>query len=151
MYFTVSFIWSFASSTSFRRFNSISKIGRINITSPIPSNMSDTSGGGDSSDINDLRGLIHKLRNEFSLLNPEDSRWPCPFCFHKSKTVVQCHIHVSREHSSLYIAGRSHQHNPKISIVSYESINDEFIPTDATIHSYNDVQKQLFASAARIK
>lgn len=86
--------------------------------------MNDPTVQGESSNSNDLGALIRKFRDEFLLANPNDTRWPCPFCFHKSATIVQCHIHVSKDHPNLYKVGTANHRNSlqskaKISTESY--------------------------------
>ena len=34
-------------------------------------------------------------------------KWPCPFCYTKSKDKLQCRIHIAREHPSISRADRS--------------------------------------------
>ena len=62
-------------------------------------NESDGEPGG--SGLQDLRLLLKKTREKYKTLFPDDARWPCPFCLHKAKTLVQCSIHVKQEHKIL--------------------------------------------------
>lgn len=64
--------------------------------------MGDSSGGTPgTSGLSNLTGLLEKTRNKFLLLNPNDKRWPCPFCFYKGKSLFQCKLHIKREHPNL--------------------------------------------------
>lgn len=41
---------------------------------------------------------------EFTLSHPDDSRWPCPFCIFIGKTLLQCRIHVKKDHPDIFFS-----------------------------------------------
>lgn len=59
------------------------------------------------SGINNLKDLIEQVKNEYTILFPDMKKWPCPFCYTKSKDKLQCRIHIAREHPSISRADRS--------------------------------------------
>lgn len=64
--------------------------------------MGDSSGGTPGlSGINDLKDLLEKTKAKYVSLHPNDNRWPCPFCLSKEKTLIQCKIHIKRDHTNL--------------------------------------------------
>lgn len=64
--------------------------------------MGDDSAGEGPSNIRNLKTLIKEAKCKFNDMNVNDNRWPCPFCFSKSKTEIQCRIHIKNEHPSIY-------------------------------------------------
>lgn len=64
--------------------------------------MGDSSGGEPSHQrITELKVLIEKTKEQYQKSNPNDDRWPCPFCFVISKTKIQCNIHITKDHSHI--------------------------------------------------
>lgn len=64
--------------------------------------MENESGGEvGGSGLQDLGKLLKKTREKYKTLHPNDPRWPCPFCLHKAKTLVQCKIHLNKDHKML--------------------------------------------------
>lgn len=53
-----------------------------------------------SSGLNNLKELIQKLKKEYQNVTPNYKKWPCPFCIHHSKTLIQCRVHILRDHES---------------------------------------------------
>lgn len=45
-----------------------------------------------------LKDLVKDTKDNYVSSNPNDDRWPCPFCFYLSQTKVQCRCHISRNH-----------------------------------------------------
>lgn len=65
--------------------------------------MGDSSGGDQNcSGITDLKILIENIKDQYKKSNPNDDRWPCPFCFVISKTKVQCNIHIAKDHPNMF-------------------------------------------------
>lgn len=58
------------------------------------------------SGINNISNLIKLHKNQYEKSNPKDKRWPCPFCFNKSKTKIQCIIHIKKRHPSIFKADK---------------------------------------------
>lgn len=51
-----------------------------------------------------LRDLIQLQRDRFKESMPNDKRWPCPFCLTKSKTNIQCIVHIKKDHPNIFSA-----------------------------------------------
>lgn len=65
--------------------------------------MGDSSGGDQNcSGITDLKILIENIKDQYKKSNPNDDRWPFPFCFVISKTKVQCNIHIAKDHPNMF-------------------------------------------------
>lgn len=79
--------------------NSNSIFNNINFPVNITMGISSKSKEGNSG-LKDLKDLILRTKLEYQKITPEFDQWPCPFCFHHSKTLLQCRIHISREHPS---------------------------------------------------
>lgn len=64
--------------------------------------MEESSGGQPSCpDITNLKNLIKKVKEQYKISNPNDDRWLCPFCFSILKTLVQCNIHINKDHQNI--------------------------------------------------
>lgn len=63
-------------------------------------------GGQGGSGITILRDLIIIQRKHYQETKPNDKRWPCPFCLLKSKTNLQCIIHIKKEHPNIFCADK---------------------------------------------
>lgn len=50
------------------------------------------------SGLNNLKDLIEKTKIEYQRIIPNFNKWPCPFCFTHSKTIIQCRTHILRDH-----------------------------------------------------
>lgn len=59
--------------------------------------------------------------------NTNDSRWPCPFCFHVGHTKIQCRCHISRNHPNINKNSEFNNFSPPI-YGSFNEIDEEFIP-----------------------
>lgn len=59
---------------------------------------SESGGEPGGSGLQNLKELLVKTRDKYRAIHQNDSRWPCPFCLHKAKTLVQCKIHINQEH-----------------------------------------------------
>lgn len=58
------------------------------------------SGGKPScSGLSNLKELLQNTRDEYQKFNPNFKQWPCPFCIIKSKTLIQCRIHIFKDHA----------------------------------------------------
>lgn len=66
--------------------------------------MGDSSAGEGPSNIKNLKTLIEDQKKKFHELHPNDKRWPCPFCYYKSRTQIKCRIHIMKEHTTIYNA-----------------------------------------------
>lgn len=54
-----------------------------------------------SSGVTNMKELLTKTKNEYQKFNPKNKQWLCPFCITKSKTLVQCRIHIYKDHRNI--------------------------------------------------
>lgn len=51
--------------------------------------------------IKTMTGVLQKTKNEYNSIHPNDKRWPCPFCLNKERTLIQCKVHIRKDHPNL--------------------------------------------------
>lgn len=113
--------------------------------------MGDTSGGKPSSSgLTDMKELLQKTRTEYQTFHPKSKQWPCPFCIIKSNTLIQCRIHIFKDHAGLsWIIPRTDKHGffpelkTKMSKLSLTNLTDSNLVSNTTDTSNNNLRPKL--------
>lgn len=113
---------------------------------------SNSGGNPGGSGMQNLKELLQKTREKYQTISPNDSRWPCPFCLHKAKTLVQCKVHLSKDHKMLTkenIHEALSQTQTNTNSIANNENNENFTPKDLqdflnSIEQENDKQSEQF-------
>lgn len=93
--------------------------------------MENESGGEPGcSGLQNMKELLDKTRQKYRIHYPNDTSWPCPFCLHKAKTLMQCKIHISGDHEILTKKDIQYTLQSQISSADESESNNNFSQQD---------------------